>query len=306
MKPHQSSGTIYGHPGEDENVYLYSNTPSQDTNFQSVSRESFNNNYPNSVYDNSEIIMGDNQAPLQRLGNHALVDYTQSPNAIQGNNFNYDVNSNIHYQEYSTDLESRFGPMAPSFASSDSRMGSSLATSVTEPSRFVGVPPIKKETESPTLEYPRRSNINEHRKLKDTNENVADTSTDKVKVKSAHNVIEQRYRNKINDKFTALQFSVPTLRAILGKREKLKSEDESRDSESDDSSVSSDSSINLEGLEPATKLNKGTILAKTVEYIKFLENKNTSLSMEHQQLIMRAEMLGLRLKDDFRGNGKSS
>ena len=38
-------------------------------------------------------------------------------------------------------------------------------------------------------------------------------------------------------------------------------------------SSSMDDDIDLEGLEPARKLNKGTILAKSIEYIKFLELK---------------------------------
>ncbi|KAM9920973.1 hypothetical protein OXX80_011733 [Metschnikowia pulcherrima] len=77
------------------------------------------------------------------------------------------------------------------------------------------------------------------------------------------------------------------------------SEEGSKESHSGDSDASSDSSVNLEGLEPATKLNKGTILAKTVEYIKFLEGKNKSLTMEYQQVLARAQMLGIEVEGNF-------
>lgn len=62
--------------------------------------------------------------------------------------------------------------------------------------------------------------------------------------KSAHNLIEKRYRNNLNDKIQLQQLkdAVPALRP-------------NSDSEE------------LDGLSPAHKLNKATILAKAVEYI---------------------------------------
>lgn len=118
---------------------------------------------------------------------------------------------------------------------------------------------------------------------------------DKPRTKSAHNVIEQRYRNKINDKFTALQNSVPTLRVIARKKSKTKSDDD--DDEEEYYYLPPLGRDDLEGLEPARKLNKGTILAKSVEYIKFLERKNDRIRLEHQQLVERARMLGIALDD---------
>lgn len=112
------------------------------------------------------------------------------------------------------------------------------------------------------------------------------------KPKLAHNVIEQRYRNKINDKFTALQQSVPTLR-VATRRRKV-SEDEEDEYGDDDVSYQQE---NLEGLEPARKLNKGTILAKSVEYIKFLERKNAALKSEYVNLAERARVMGLIVND---------
>lgn len=123
-----------------------------------------------------------------------------------------------------------------------------------------------------------------------------DTSVEEVvekPIKKKHNVIEQRYRNKINDKFIALQNLVPSLR-VAAKKNSLPRPAGRGNSEDDEEArryeVIDD---NLEGLEPARKLNKGTILAKSIEYIKFLELKNTRMKMENKQLIETARMLGI-------------
>lgn len=126
---------------------------------------------------------------------------------------------------------------------------------------------------------------------------------EKLRVKSAHNVIEQRYRNKINDKFAALQNSVPTLRVLAKRQGKSKFDEDDEDNDYEGATYSADVLDNLEGLEPATKLNKGTILSKSVEYIKFLESKNDKMTMELRQLVARAQMLGFVLDDDLTPRG---
>lgn len=118
------------------------------------------------------------------------------------------------------------------------------------------------------------------------------------RTKSAHNVIEQRYRNKINDKFTALQNAVPTLRVLARKKSKTRSDDEDDDDEYE-YSPDLEAHEDLEGLEPARKLNKGTILTKSVEYIKFLERKNDRMKAERYQLVERARMLGIVLDESM-------
>lgn len=121
------------------------------------------------------------------------------------------------------------------------------------------------------------------------------------RTKSAHNVIEQRYRNKINDKFTVLQNTVPSLRVAKRKLRGLASPDFKQDYEDDpvdDYSGSEDE--DLEGLEPAKKLNKGTILTKSIEYIKFLEMKNNSMLNENEQLLLKARLLGILVDESFR------
>lgn len=86
------------------------------------------------------------------------------------------------------------------------------------------------------------------------------------KEKSSHNMIEKRYRTNINDKINALRDAVPALRVLV----------DSGDDEVDDDE--------LDGLQPAKKLNKATILSKATEYIKHLEHKNEVLKKENDTL----------------------
>lgn len=77
------------------------------------------------------------------------------------------------------------------------------------------------------------------------------------KEKTSHNMIEKRYRTNINDKILALRDCVPSLRCVVsgGPRQ---GED-------------------LEGLTPASKLNKATVLTKATEYIQHLQKRNNML-----------------------------
>ena len=85
--------------------------------------------------------------------------------------------------------------------------------------------------------------------------------------KTSHNVIEKRYRNNLNDKIVELRNSVPSLRA-KGRANPGASED-------------------LEGLTPAHKLNKATVMAKATEYIKHLEKRNKTMQDEMNSLQTR-------------------
>lgn len=86
--------------------------------------------------------------------------------------------------------------------------------------------------------------------------------------KTAHNMIEKRYRTNLNDKIAALRDSVPSLRVMAG-TSRMNEDDEEED---------------LEGLAPAHKLNKATVLAKATEYIRHLEKRNKRLQDENDQL----------------------
>lgn len=90
--------------------------------------------------------------------------------------------------------------------------------------------------------------------------------------KTSHNVIEKRYRNNLNDKITELRDCVPSLRAM------------SRPS-------GSEADEDLDGLTPAHKLNKSTVMAKATEYIKHLEKRNKVLSDEMADLRSRISSL---------------
>ncbi|KAM0720128.1 hypothetical protein Q7P37_004264 [Cladosporium fusiforme] len=99
------------------------------------------------------------------------------------------------------------------------------------------------------------------------NENGDSQDGDEPPVKkTSHNVIEKRYRNNLNDKIVELRQSVPALRAM------------GRDGEEGE---------DLEGLAPAHKLNKATIMAKATEYIKHLEKRNSSMEKEMAELKAR-------------------
>ncbi|PMD33064.1 hypothetical protein L207DRAFT_590135 [Hyaloscypha variabilis F] len=90
--------------------------------------------------------------------------------------------------------------------------------------------------------------------------------------KTAHNMIEKRYRTNLNDKIAALRDSVPSLRVMSKKN--------SRGEEMHE---------DLEGLTPAHKLNKATVLSKATEYIAHLEKRNKYLVKENAALKSRVE-----------------
>ncbi|KAF2087419.1 hypothetical protein K490DRAFT_57024 [Saccharata proteae CBS 121410] len=93
--------------------------------------------------------------------------------------------------------------------------------------------------------------------------------------KTAHNMIEKRYRTNLNDKIAALRDSVPSLRVMS--RTHTNGNEEEDDPE------------DLEGLTPAHKLNKATVLSKATEYIRHLEKRNKRLFDELEAVKQRLE-----------------
>ncbi|KAH8589912.1 hypothetical protein B0O99DRAFT_318510 [Bisporella sp. PMI_857] len=89
--------------------------------------------------------------------------------------------------------------------------------------------------------------------------------------KTAHNMIEKRYRTNLNDKITALRDSVPSLR-VVGRRRNDQAKKEI-----------------LQGLKPARNLSKATVLSKATEYIVHLERRNNAMQKEHAALKSRVE-----------------
>jgi len=107
--------------------------------------------------------------------------------------------------------------------------------------------------------------------------------------KTAHNMIEKRYRTNLNDKITQLRDAVPALRATH--RQSTGSEGEGF---MDDDN----------GLAPVPKLNKATILSKATDYIAQLEGRNRNLETENNALRGRMEGLEMLLLARTGGTGQ--
>lgn len=93
------------------------------------------------------------------------------------------------------------------------------------------------------------------------------------KVKASHNDIEKKYRLSINDKIVQLRDLVPTIRYGYKEISKIPLEQNDVDT--------------LDGLQPTRKMNKGTILNKTIEYIKHLEAKCQNYKSLNDDLISK-------------------
>ncbi|CAL3970829.1 hypothetical protein PZA11_007251 [Diplocarpon coronariae] len=94
--------------------------------------------------------------------------------------------------------------------------------------------------------------------------------------KTAHNMIEKRYRTNLNDKIAILRDSVPSLRVMSKKNACGDVQEE-----------------DLQGLTPAHKLNKATVLSKATEYIAHLEKQNRDLAKENSSLKSRVDAFGI-------------
>ncbi|KAJ1878685.1 hypothetical protein LPJ57_003272, partial [Coemansia sp. RSA 486] len=110
--------------------------------------------------------------------------------------------------------------------------------------------------------------------------------------KVAHNAIERRYRNNINDRICDLRNSVPALQHIRPKKKPhtmssyaRDNGDSSNDEDDDDDDNDIEGGSNqVDGVEAATKLNKATILGKSTEYIYHLRRTNDLLRRESTYL----------------------
>jgi uncharacterized protein YhaN len=109
--------------------------------------------------------------------------------------------------------------------------------------------------------------------------------------KAAHNIIEKRYRTNLNDKIAALRDSIPALRVMVHRLEHA--DDNVNNSASIMDKIKAEAGLDLEddrdGVTPAHKFNKATILSKATEYIAHLEKKNRSLAKENSALRNRVE-----------------
>lgn len=130
------------------------------------------------------------------------------------------------------------------------------------------------ETASPPQQAPPKKRGGRKRKVdveppREENGDSQDGDEPPIK-KTSHNVIEKRYRNNLNDKIVELRNAVPALRAMGRANKGEESED-------------------LEGLTPAHKLNKATVMGKATEYIRHLEKRNKNMAEEMAQLKARLD-----------------
>ncbi|KAG9194883.1 hypothetical protein G6011_04918 [Alternaria panax] len=131
-------------------------------------------------------------------------------------------------------------------------------------------------TSSHSSPEPTTTNVRKRKSLADSEELDDDAPSGKKggpPKKTAHNMIEKRYRTNLNEKIAALRDSVPSLR-VMSRPNGTEEDDDPED---------------LEGLTPAHKLNKATVLAKATEYIRHLEKRNKRLQDEVNTLKGRVE-----------------
>ncbi|KAK0753667.1 hypothetical protein B0T18DRAFT_20726 [Schizothecium vesticola] len=102
--------------------------------------------------------------------------------------------------------------------------------------------------------------------------------------KTAHNMIEKRYRTNLNHKIAQLRDAVPALRVVVQRVES------GPDEQGENAGFLNDE---VSGLVPVAKLNKATILSKATEYIAQLERRNRNLEIENSAL--RGRMEGLEM-----------
>lgn len=102
--------------------------------------------------------------------------------------------------------------------------------------------------------------------------------------KTAHNAIERRYRNNINDRIAELKNAVPALLYAKVKDSRTGNKRSHRATNNDDDEDDEDGEEYLDGVAVATKLNKATILRKATEYILHLKRTGDDLRQENATL----------------------
>ncbi|EON69123.1 hypothetical protein W97_08309 [Coniosporium apollinis CBS 100218] len=138
-----------------------------------------------------------------------------------------------------------------------------------------GLASSSSQISSPESVSPRNGSASKKRKSLADDDPVDRKGKQPPVKKTAHNMIEKRYRTNLNDKIAALRDSVPSLR-VMSRVNGVEEEDDAED---------------LEGLTPAHKLNKATVLSKATEYIRHLEKRNKCLCDDVAALKARVDQL---------------
>ena len=108
--------------------------------------------------------------------------------------------------------------------------------------------------------------------------------------KVAHNAIERRYRNNINDRIKQLQDVIPALQYTKNIKEREKNQKEKGGGEDD--VVKIDESLIIDGIPAARKLNKATVLKSATDYIVHLKKTSTNLKEENKRLLDFIKKMG--------------
>ncbi|KAJ3045837.1 hypothetical protein HDV00_006100 [Rhizophlyctis rosea] len=108
--------------------------------------------------------------------------------------------------------------------------------------------------------------------------------------KVAHNAIERRYRNNINDRIAELRSVVPALNG--SKIRDAKGSKRNREDDSDSDGENDLGNELMDGIPAATRLNKATILRKSTEYILHLKARNQQYEAELHLMRTIVERLG--------------
>ncbi|KAL6934804.1 hypothetical protein ACO0R3_000768 [Hanseniaspora guilliermondii] len=275
---------------------------SQQIKFANFNNENNENNEVrmklDSIQDNrANTISKQYNAAKSSLDNMILNDYNTNANIINQasmDNMNtFDVNNYMRL--------------------SDGNVLSSLGFGNNEPSNNGSVPVKVEQFQDTTLSH-MSANMNK-KDTNNSNESISTTPVNKStnekkkKPKMSHNIIEQKYRDNINDKILQFKNIVPSLQMCCLREEYLK-DYSTKEVEYGNTNNYLDGMVTdpkllkrLDGLEPAKKLSKAIILSKSYEYIEHMEKKVEQLEerISRYERLLQADSMNTGRQSNFDG-----
>lgn len=278
---------IYDDEDEDDvaDTFNYNENQNNNRNFtsqfmdsQQIKFANFNNDNENNEFKMKLDSIQDNRA------NTISKQYNTAKSSLDNMMLNDDnMNSNFIYQS-SIDNMNNFD-VNNYMRMSDGNILSNLGFVTNEPSKNGNVPVKVEQFQDTSLANDLATTMNK-KDTNNSNESISTTPVNKVqsegkkkKPKMSHNIIEQKYRDNINDKILQFKNIVPTLQMCCLREDYLK-DYSSNEVEYGNTNNYLDGMVTdpklmkrLDGLEPAKKLSKAIILSKSYEYIEHLEKK---------------------------------